>query len=359
MFSRFFSCSFPINFFFMADQVARIADRAMVKLLYRMGLEANECFYQLDMLFPKQRPCLRTIEKYYEALSAGTFSYTDAPSVGRSRDEQLISEVDRVVKENPFLSTRRIADRVKSSKETVRRILHENLKLKKRCSRWIPHQLEGDQKDLRVAKARELLSFLKKEEGFDFSHIITGDESWLLYEYPFTSFWGKPEDDPPEMPRKTIGTPKVMLVVFWGVHSTPVLKLLPKGTTMNAETFKSLVVNELVESAKTLAEGESLMIHWDNAPAHTAKTVSEAAKHPKVIILPQPPYSPDIAPSDFFLFGFLKSQLKGKKNQTLKDLEANIREIIGGISLETRRRVMKEWIFRLESVIASGGEYCQ
>jgi len=45
-------------------------------------------------------------------------------------------------------------------------------------------------------------------------------------------------------------------------------------------------------------------------------------KH-EATIVPQPPYSPDLAPADFFLFPKLKSTLKGHRFQTVEEIEEN------------------------------------
>jgi transposase len=51
----------------------------------------------------------------------------------------------------------------------------------------------------------------------------------------------------------------------------------------------------------------------DNAPAHsTALVLDVLAKH-HITQFCQPPYSPDLAPCDFWLFPKLKSMLKGRR----------------------------------------------
>ena len=47
------------------------------------------------------------------------------------------------------------------------------------------------------------------------------------------------------------------------------------------------------------------------APANTSQVVMTAATECGFEILPHPPYSPDMAPSDFYLFQKLKSHLLG------------------------------------------------
>ena len=50
-----------------------------------------------------------------------------------------------------------------------------------------------------------------------------------------------------------------------------------------------------------------------NASLHKAAIVREYLKQEKVVELPHPPYSPDLAPCDFFLFSRLKKHLVGRK----------------------------------------------
>ena len=51
----------------------------------------------------------------------------------------------------------------------------------------------------------------------------------------------------------------------------------------------------------------------DNAPAHTSQVVMTAATECGFEIIPHPPYSPDMAPSEFSLFPKLKSHLSGSQ----------------------------------------------
>jgi len=54
-----------------------------------------------------------------------------------------------------------------------------------------------------------------------------------------------------------------------------------------------------------------LFLH-DNAPAHRALATQKKLVYPGFQCLDLPPYSPDLAPSDYHLFPGLKKQLKGR-----------------------------------------------
>ena len=65
------------------------------------------------------------------------------------------------------------------------------------------------------------------------------------------------------------------------------------------------------------------MIHHSNVPTHVSYLMqSFLAKH-QITQLTQSPYSPDLAPRDFWLFPKLKSPLKGKRFQTINKIQEN------------------------------------
>jgi hypothetical protein len=73
--------------------------------------------------------------------------------------------------------------------------------------------------------------------------------------------------------------------------------------------------------------------------------------------LAHPPYSPDIAPSDFYLFGKVKNELIGKSIHDEHELFLEVNEILSAIPTTELRDVFRNWIRRLEQVIDTNGEY--
>jgi len=52
--------------------------------------------------------------------------------------------------------------------------------------------------------------------------------------------------------------------------------------------------------------GDWFLLH-DNAPSHNATIVKQFLAQRKGTVLEHPPYSPDLAPADYFLFSKVKS----------------------------------------------------
>jgi len=98
------------------------------------------------------------------------------------------------------------------------------------------------------------------------------------------------------------------------------------------------------------------MLHHDNAPAHASLIRSYLAKH-QTSVVPHPPYSPDLAPADFFLFPKLKTTLNGRRFQTTAEIqESTIREL-RAITESAFKEAFQQWKKRWERCIASRGDY--
>jgi len=70
------------------------------------------------------------------------------------------------------------------------------------------------------------------------------------------------------------------------------------------------------------------MLHHDNAPAHASLLIRSYLSKHQTSVVPHPPYSPGLAPADFFLFLKLKTTLKGRHFQTTEEIQENaIREL--------------------------------
>jgi hypothetical protein len=72
---------------------------------------------------------------------------------------------------------------------------------------------------------------------------------------------------------------------------------------------------------------------------------------------PHPPYSPDLAPSDFSLFGYIKGKLMEYRAETPSELLVRIRVILAEIPRETMNAVLLQWMGRLQKRVQVDFEY--
>jgi transposase len=85
------------------------------------------------------------------------------------------------------------------------------------------------------------------------------------------------------------------------------------------------------------------MLHHDNAPPHASLLIREFLAKQETIVVPQPPYSPDLAPTDFFLFPKLKSTLKGRRFKTVEELTENSLQDLRAIPPNTFQDAFQNW----------------
>jgi hypothetical protein len=74
---------------------------------------------------------------------------------------------------------------------------------------------------------------------------------------------------------------------------------------------------------------------------------------------PHPPYSPDFAPLDFYLFGYVKRCLAGLSLEDADQLLAAVECVLEGIEKVRLQAVFLEWMGRFGKYITTNGEHTE
>lgn len=98
-------------------------------------------------------------------------------------------------------------------------------------------------------------------------------------------------------------------------------------------------------------------LHYDNAPAHTALSVRRILASTRMATLTDTPCSPDLTPADFFLFYWMKRDLKGKRFADVDEVKRNVTTALAGIKEAEFARCFQQWSERLDKSIGANGEY--
>ena len=144
------------------------------------------------------------------------------------------------------------------------------------------------------------------------------NETWLYHYDSETKQqsmeWRHSDSTRPKKFRMQKSAGKILASIFFGSRWHPPIDYLPKGQTINAEYYSSLPV-QLKDILKEKRCGKvtkgALFLH-NNTPAHRALATQKKLAYLGFQCLDHPPYSPDLAPSDYHLFPGLKKQLKGR-----------------------------------------------
>ncbi|PRD33464.1 UNVERIFIED_CONTAM: hypothetical protein NCL1_17490 [Trichonephila clavipes] len=89
-------------------------------------------------------------------------------------------------------------------------------------------------------------------------------------------------------------------------------------------------------------------LHHDNAPSYTCFVVTEHFTKNGIVTIPQPPYSPNLAPAVFFLFPKRKTALKGRHNGTLDDVKRACTHALKDVSVGDFQGAYEAWKRRLQ-----------
>ena len=279
---------------------------------------------------------------------------------GPKVDEQLLIRIQQAFEEQPYASIREIADNLHESISTVWRYVTQRLGRVFKASRWVPHLLTEEQKLKRVHDSQALYEVLIQCQSRQFRNILTGDQSWFSFTYGMKGAWVMPEDDNPEFDGSKISSNKIMVTVIWGVNGIYLVDFLEEGYHFNSTYFIEhilLPLHEMSCDIWTESSKRKIWLHLDNCKVHNSKAAMKKYDELGFKRTPHPPYSPDLAPSDFFLFGYTKDKLKGRTFKSREALEEEISDIFENISREKKIEVFESWINRCMWVAEHNGVY--
>ena len=153
------------------------------------------------------------------------------------------------------------------------------------------------------------MDFFRRDRNDFLSRLVTMEVTWLYHHDPETKQhsieWRHSGSPRPKKFRVQKSVGKFSPRFFWDQVCILLNDYLPKGQNIKAEYYSSLLV-KLKDIVKEKLRGKFtkgvLYLH-DNAPAHRAlATQKKLGFH----CLDHPPYSPDLASSDYHLLPGLK-----------------------------------------------------
>jgi len=100
---------------------------------------------------------------------------------------------------------------------------------------------------------------------------------------------------------------------------------------------------------------EDWVLHHNNAPTHTALSIREFLAKKNIPILPHPPYSPDLALCDFYLFRNLKLKLKGHHFGTIENIQQTVTDELNTLTENDFRYCYDQWKKRWNRCVNSQG----
>ena len=112
---------------------------------------------------------------------------------------------------------------------------------------------------------------------------------------------------------------------------------VPTGQTVNKEYYVEVLREfrkKFRQKRAALFKSAQWHFHQDNAPVHNSILVTDYLTKMGIKTVPQPPYSPDLAPCDVWLFPKLKEKLRDCRYETIEEMKEAVTKVIDTLTQE-------------------------
>lgn len=339
--------------------------RAMIFYDYQSGLSASDSLNRLSTAFPDSAPSRTTVYEWYSEFRNGRVSLKDSARVGRpmeATNEENVEAIRGILSVDSRVTIEYLSDQLGISTGSVHNILHDKLKMRRISARWVPHLLSQDQKNRRVTWCEEMLFRYQHGESRQLRNLITGDETWVYCYDPESkqqsSQWTVKGQPPPTKVVKSRSVVKKMVATFFMMHGHVSTVPVENQRTVTSFWYITECLPRVIDDSRQfLSRRSPLLLHHDNAPAHSAHQTGNFLAENNVALVGHPPYSPDLAPCDFFLFPRVKAKLRGRRFPSVDDAVTSYLDEINRITPDEWTECYQNWFKRMRKCVNMHGEY--
>lgn len=343
-----------------------IEQRANIKFCLKLGKTFTETHQLMKKVYGDDCLSRSRLHEWFTRFKEGRESLEDDPHVGQPKSvitPDTIEKVRQFIKNEPKSSLRYMGMDLNMSDTSIYRILTEHLNMRKVCARFVPHKLTDDQKLLRIQHSKDVIKEAKKDPNFLYN-IVTGDETWCFQYDPETkrqsAEWKEPGEPNPKKSRLEKSKVKTMLICFYDSKGIIHKEFVPPGQTVNAVFYLGVMRRLLSRIRRVRPEyrepGSWRLLH-DNAPAHRSTLITDFITKNHILTINHSPYSPDMAPCDFFLFGRLHLPMKGKRYADVEAIQKASTDILKDIPASELKHSFEMLLERANRCINCNGDY--
>ena len=293
-----------------------LKERYAIKFCFKLRKNTTETYGMLHTVFRASCMNRASVFKRHKRFKQGRESVKDDERCGRSKEvitPELMDQIKNFMDKDDWVSIETITAQFDVSVGTVHTIIREELIMRK----FVPRVLREDQKEKRCHDSREMIN----SDPSVLDVLVTCDESWIYCYDPETKrqiFQWKYACSPrPKKARHSKSTHKLLMIPFFWQHWYDLHSLGSTVQTVNKKYYVevlSVFRKRFRRKRPALFKLGQWLFHQDNAPVHNSILVTDYFTKMGIKTVPQAPYSPEFAPSDFWLF----PNLRGCRYETIE-----------------------------------------
>ena len=356
------------NYTFLPMENLNFEIRAVIKFLTKLEWKSSAISDSLHSVYGESTPHKNTILRWMKRFKEGRESLDDDERSGRpstSTNAEKVAAVQKLLDRDCRISVEVIAKELDISQGSAYSILTDHLRLSKLSARWVPKALRDDQLAQRADLSLSLLMKIEADEDDFMDRIITGDETWVHQFDPEnknqSKQWLPKGSAGPIKFKAEKSAQKVMATIFWDSTGVILIDFLEGQKTITGAYYEDVLrkLRTVIREKRPGKLHRGILFHHDNAPAHSSRLARETLREFRWQMIPHPPYNPDLAPSDYFLFPKLKEYLKGKRFQCIEEAKREVKTWCNSRSHEFFREGLVRWKHRLQKCIDLNGNYVE
>ena len=194
---------------------------------------------------------------------------------------ELIGQIKNFMGKDRHVSIETIGAQFDVSVGTVHTIIHEELKMRKICAKFVQRVLREDQKERCCHDSREMVKLINSDSTV-LDALVACDENWICCYDPETkrqsSQWKHAGSPRPKKARESKSTLKLLMIPFFDSTGMIYMHWVTSGQTVNKEYYVE-VLREFRKRFRwkrpALFKSGQWHFHQDNVPVHNSILVTD------------------------------------------------------------------------------------
>ena len=284
-------------------------------------------------------------------------------------NDKNIRKVDKILDQSPRRSVRNIAKRAKLSATTVWRILRKELSKYPYKIQLMQEQTAANKQE-RVDFAKQFADKIESDNGFLKNLIVSDEAHFELSGWVNTQnarIWSD------KQPYETVDSPKSRekVTVWMGLSYHGVFGPHffedddQKAETVRTANYIAMLREKVIPVLKRKKIFDSCIFQQDGAPPHCSNdSMAWLREHFGERLISRkaefkwPPYSPDLNPADFFLWGYLKDRVySNPAPKTVEELKRNIKREAKKLKPHMVKSAIDNMLPRVQNTLSRKGAW--